>query len=122
MSASEAITYGVLFAIIVVYIASLWKIFDKADRPGWASIVPIYNTYVLIKVAGRPGWWLALFIIPVVNWIAPLIVYWDIAKRFGKGDGFALANVFFPIVTMPILAFSDAEYTPKENPEENEGE
>ena len=52
---------------IVLVIAGTWKTFVKADKPGWGAIIPFYNTYLMIKVAGRPGWWLILFFIPIVN-------------------------------------------------------
>jgi len=28
-------------AIIIVFIASMWKVFVKAGKPGWAAIIPI---------------------------------------------------------------------------------
>lgn len=27
----------------IIAIVAMWKIFKKADKPGWASIIPIYN-------------------------------------------------------------------------------
>ena len=48
-------------AILVFYVACVWIIFAKAGRPGWAAIIPIYNYYIALKIAGKPGWWLLLF-------------------------------------------------------------
>ena len=48
-------------AIMVVVIVGFWKVFEKAGQPGWAAIVPIYNAYILLKIVGRPGWWILLF-------------------------------------------------------------
>jgi membrane protein YqaA with SNARE-associated domain len=62
---------GLLFVLVAV--AAMWKVFTKAGQPGWAAIVPFYNTYVLLKIVGRPGWWLLLLFIPLVN-IAILII------------------------------------------------
>jgi hypothetical protein len=101
----------VWLAIAVLMIAALWKIFDKAGEPGWAAIIPVYNLYILLKIAGRPGWWLLLFFIPFVNFIISIIVSIDIAKRFGKGTGFALGLVFLPFIFYPMLAWGDASYT-----------
>jgi hypothetical protein len=28
--------------LVVVVIAGIWKTFDKAGKPGWAAIIPIY--------------------------------------------------------------------------------
>jgi len=49
-------------AIAVIMIASFWKIFEKAGEAGWQAIIPIYNIYVLLKIVGKPGWWLILWI------------------------------------------------------------
>ena len=101
----------VWLAIIVLMIAALWKIFEKAGEPGWAAIVPIYNLYILLKIAGRPGWWLLLYLIPFVGFIIGIIVSIDVAKRFGKGVGFALGLVFLPFIFYPVLAWGDASYS-----------
>jgi len=99
---------GVVFAIF--YIVTLWRIFTKAGQPGWAAIIPIYNTYILIKMAGRPWWWLLLFLIPLVNIVIAILVVVDVARYFGKGGGFAVGMIFLPIIFYPILAFGSATY------------
>ena len=61
-------------ALIVLIIASFWKIFTKAGQPGWAAIIPIYNLYIMCKIAGRPGWWVILMFIPIVSFVIAIIV------------------------------------------------
>jgi len=102
---------GLLYlGIVVLVIAGVWKVFTKAGQPGWAAIIPIYNIYILTKIAGKPGWWLLLFFIPVVNFVIAILVAIDVAKAFGKGTGFALGLVFLGIIFYPILGFGDAQY------------
>jgi hypothetical protein len=103
---------GGLIGLVVglLIIVSMWKVFSKAGQPGWAAIIPIYNFYVLCKVAGRPGWWLLLMLIPFVNFIILIIVSIDVAKNFGKGAGFGLGLAFLGIIFWPILAFGSAQY------------
>jgi hypothetical protein len=62
--------------VTVLMIVAMWKVFTKAGQPGWGSIIPILNLYFLCKIAGRPGWWLLLMFIPVVNLIIWIIVAW----------------------------------------------
>lgn len=101
----------VFLALAVLIIASMWKVFTKAGRPGWAAIIPIYNAYTLIKVAGRPGWWVLLTLIPVVNFIISIIVAIDVAKAFGKDAAFGILGLWlFSFVGYPMLAFGDATY------------
>lgn len=103
-----ALAIGGVF--IILMIASLWKVFTKAGQPGWASIIPIYNTYVLCKIAGKPGWWVILMLIPFVNFIILILVCLGVAEKFGKGAGFGLGLAFLGFIFFPILAFGDATY------------
>jgi hypothetical protein len=105
------IAMGIVWlALAVLMIAALWKIFVKAGEPGWAAIIPIYNLIVMLKIVGRPVWWLVLFLIPFVNLVIAFIVAFDLAKAFGKGAGFALGMIFLSPIFYPILAWSDARY------------
>jgi len=97
-------------AFFVVVIAGMWKTFAKAGQPGWAAIVPIYNIYVMLKIVGREAWWLILFFIPCVGFVAAIIVYMDLAKSFGKSTGFGLGLIFLSFIFFPILGFGNARY------------
>lgn len=103
---------GGLIGLVIglVIIIAMWKVFSKAGQPGWAAIIPIYNIYVLCKVAGRPGWWLLLMLIPFVNFIIFIIICIDIAKNFGKGAGFGLGLALLGVIFFPILGFGNAQY------------
>jgi hypothetical protein len=103
----------IYLAVVVLAIAGMWKTFAKAGQPGWGCIVPIYNAYLILKIAGRPWWWLFLLIIPFVNLIVLIIVFLDFAKNFGKGTGFALGLMFLWFIFYPILGFGDAQYQPQ---------
>jgi hypothetical protein len=110
-SAGAAIGIALVsLAIAVLLIAALWRVFSKAGQPGWAAIVPIYNTIVLLRIAGRPWWWLLLMLIPLVNVVLLFIVYIDLARSFGKGTGFGVLTVFFSYICIPILGFGNARY------------
>jgi hypothetical protein len=97
-------------AIIVVVIAGMWKVFTKAGQPGWAAIVPIYNIVILLKIVGRPVWWLVLLLIPFVNFVILILVSIDMAKSFGKGPGFGIGLWLLSFIFYPILGFGDAQY------------
>ena len=99
---------GLLVAVLVI--AGMWKVFTKAGKPGWAAIIPIYNTIVLLQIAGKPVWWFLLFFIPIVNIVIAVMVMIAIAKAFGKGTGFALGLLFLSPIFIPILGFSNAQY------------
>ncbi|MEE8408864.1 MAG: DUF5684 domain-containing protein [Myxococcota bacterium] len=97
-------------AILIVLIASFWKIFTKAGQPGWAAIVPIYNIIVLLQIANKPVWWIILFFVPLLNFIIAILVSVALAQAFGKGVGFAIGLLLLGVVFYPILAFGSAQY------------
>jgi len=100
----------VQLAIVILMIVAMWKVFTKAGQPGWAILVPIYNAYVMLKIAGKPGWWLILLLIPIVNIVIGIMALAGLASNFGKGGGFVVGLLFLPFVFYPILAFGSAEY------------
>lgn len=105
---------GIIYLAVVVFIiVSMWKVFTKAGQPGWACIIPFYNIYILLKIGSKPGWWLILWFIPVVNIVICFLMCLGIAENFGKGTGFAVGLFFLGIIFFPILAFSDAAYAVK---------
>lgn len=105
-----------LFWLVIVLLVLIgwWKVFEKAGQPGWAAIIPIYNLIVLIQIARKPIWWIILFIIPIVNIYAIIVVYHRLAKSFGKDVGFTIGLIFLNAIFMCILGFGDAQYTPLE--------
>lgn len=105
---STFFTIGAIVSIFMIIV--MWRIFSKAGRPGWASIIPIYNILVMIDIAGLEWWYLLLLLIPIANIFAIFKIYIGIAENFGKSVGFGIAMVFFSIICMPILAFGSAEY------------
>lgn len=97
-------------AISVLWFASVWKVFVKAGRPGWAAIVPIYNLVVMLEIAGKPIWWIVLFLVPFVNIVIFFIMYIALAERFGKDAGFGIGLALLWFIFFPILGFGDAQY------------
>lgn len=100
----------VSLAVSVLVIAGMWGVSSKAGQPGWAAIIPFYSTIVLLRVVGKPWWWLLLMFIPVVNIVVGVIVCVDLAKSFGKGAGFGILTFLFSIVCIPTLGFGSAQY------------
>ena len=97
-------------ALTVLYLVAGWKMFEKAGQAGWKWIIPIYNWYILLKIVGRPGWWLILWIIPIVNFVIWIIVMVDLSKSFGHGVGFAIGLIILPFIFMLIIGFGSDRY------------
>ena len=100
----------VMLAIALVMIIAYWKIFEKAGKPGWAILIPIYNLIVLLEIVGKPLWWFFLFLIPFVNIIFGIWVINLLSKSFGKNEGFTVGLILLGVIFYPILGFGKAEY------------
>lgn len=97
-------------AVVLIELAAMWKVFEKAGQPGWAAIIPIYNAIVLIQIAGKPVWWFLLYFIPLVNIFIAISVIHNVSKNFGRGVGTTLGLIFLSPIFFPILAWGDAGY------------
>lgn len=99
--------YLIIFAVVIV---GMWKTFEKAGKPGWAAIIPIYNFIVLLEIVGKPLWWIVLMFIPVVNIIIAIMLCHQLALSFGQGIGMTLLLIFLPFIAWLMLGFGDARY------------
>jgi hypothetical protein len=113
MSSLIALLGGIILiylAIIIFMIASLWKVFTKAGKPGWAVLIPIYSTIVMLEIVGKPWWWLFMFLIPIVNIVFAIWMINLLSKSFGKDVGFTIGLLLLPMIFIPILGFGSAKY------------
>ena len=103
--------YSFLWIIIVFAVFMIicrWVIYQKAGKPGWAAIIPIYSTLVLLEIIRKPWWWLLLMFIPVVNIVFAIWAINLLTKSFGKNEGFTIGLILLPIIFYPILAFDNS--------------
>jgi hypothetical protein len=111
--AVAAILLGILafwLVFFVPYVIGLWKVLQKAGRPGWGALVPFYNNWLIIEIVGRPGWWLAMLFVPYASIVFAVILMLDLAKSFGRGTGFGVGLAFLGPVFMLILGLGPATY------------
>ena len=101
-------------AFSVFMIICMWKVYKKAGKPGWASIIPIYNIWVLYEITGFNGALSLLILIPFVGTIIvavlSIIANFRLAKCFGKDIGFGIGLWLLNPIFMAILAFDKSEY------------
>ena len=102
------IVYLILIAIVIV---GMWKVFTKAGQPGWASIVPFYNSWILVtEICKKEALWFILQFIPLANIVAAWVICQETARKFGKSDAFGIGLFFLPFIFWPMLGFGDAQY------------
>lgn len=86
--------FSIKFTIVVIGIfllvsyillsISLMKVFEKAGEAAWQGLVPGLNFVVWSRLVGRPGWWAALLLIPIVNLFIYAGLCVDLVRSFGK--------------------------------------
>lgn len=89
----------------------MWRCFKKINEPGWKSLIPFYNTWVLCKHTWGHGVMMLTWLVPYIGSVMQIITYWKLYKGFGKGDLFCILGIFFPFITTPICAFDRSVYT-----------
>lgn len=94
---------GLIFTL--VYIVSLYQIFENANESGISAVIPFYNLYTLFKITFGNGLKMLWLFVPVVNlwWILKVNI--KLAKVFGKSESFGLGLLLLPVIFHPILAF-----------------
>jgi len=104
--------FGLLVWLLVILLfVSLWRVFKKAGKPGWGSIIPFYNILLWLEIAGKPAWWIILLFIPLVNIIVAVIVNISVAENFGKSAAFGgFGLTFLGFIFYPLLASSEVTY------------
>ena len=119
-----------LLVVCILLIVSNWKIFSKAGKPGWASLIPFYNIYIMSDIAfGNINYFIAVLLAWVVSFLggfldisilsslaglASFVIYIiycvKLSKAFGRSGGFAVGLVLMPLIFFPILGLGSAEY------------
>jgi hypothetical protein len=108
------LAFFVILAIALVAFVCVvnWKLYEKANKPGWAALVPIYNVIVLLEIIGYKWYYIFVFCagcIPVIGALVVLLfnISYNIklAKSFGQSVGFGICMCFFAPICMAIIAF-----------------
>lgn len=126
------IILAIELVIAIAMIVAMWRIFTKAGEAGWKSLIPIYNFFVLYKIAWKQSALWLTFLVTVLSMVCArsfllflifLIVAYVLAikflhrlsKAFGKGILFTLGLIFFYPIFIMILGFGSAQYVRKRN-------
>lgn len=99
-----------ILALVIILVVARWKIFTKANQPGWASLIPVYNSLIFLRIIGKPWWWILLFCIPLVNIVFIALALHLLSKSFNKPVWFTVGLFLLPFIFELILAFGDAKY------------
>ncbi|MDG1723915.1 MAG: signal peptidase I [Flavobacteriaceae bacterium] len=95
----------------------LWKLFKKAGYAPYLAAVPIYNSVILLRIIGRPSWWVILLYFPIINLLMLPVVWVETARKFGKDS---MTDSFLAWATLGLYGFylnyaSDVTYNPEQS-------
>ncbi len=111
-------TYFFINIAVILYIlifAGIWYTLKKADKPGFAFLIPIYNIIVMLQIAKKPMWWIIMLLLPIVNIVFMVMMLNGISKNFGKDQGFTVGMVFLGPIFWCILGYGNAQYIDHNN-------
>ena len=116
---NDSLNYGILYLMLIPYlllffliltIVSYWKIFKKASKPPWVTLIPIYNLVVLHDIIGLSRIYVLLWFIPIANNLLLIYCHFQISRKFKKGILFSILTAIFPFIFLPIIAFGKSSY------------
>lgn len=70
--------------LLIPFHVGLWKLFIKAGRKGWESLIPLYDLYVIQKITGKPAYWVLACLFPGINLVVLFIMVKNLYGVFGK--------------------------------------
>jgi signal peptidase I len=101
------------FAMSVV---ALYRLFEKAGKKGWMSLIPMLNFWIWLEIIKKPWWWYAFILVPFINVFVIMLMIVELLKCFEKnGLGAQALSVLVPFFYLPWLAFFDK--TPYTHPD-----
>ena len=100
----------VLLTVLFIGQGGAWLVYEKADISGWLSLVPVVNVWYLHEIAGVWKPLIVVWLIPFLNLIIMFVVFYGVARNFGRGVVFALGLMFAPVIFFPMLGFGNFEY------------
>ena len=98
MAALSALSSLISFAIAVLLIVAMWKLFTKAGDKGWKAIIPFYNQYTLFKLTWKRKWFWVTLIISVIICVLACILLWDVMVYTMGGAPGVSEETFMTIV------------------------
>ena len=98
------LTQWFIFFILIqlIHFLGTWKLYILAGRKIWEAILPIYNGIVLLKIIGRPTWWVILLFMPVINLIMFPVIWVETIRSFGKKSNL---SVFLSIISLGFYIY-----------------
>lgn len=114
--------YYLLFAVVsnILYFATTWKLFQKAGRKPWESLLPFYNILITLKIIHRPWWWIIIIFIPIVGPIMSIIILVDFIRHYNRRSLLdALLVIFLSFLFLAYINYSpQTQYTGKQERKE----
>ena len=101
---------AIILAYAVLTIIAEWKIFTKAGKEGWKSLIPVYNTYTLLQILNMEPMLCFLTLIPAANFFLSIVMMVKLAHSFKKSTGFAVGLILLQPIFLMILGFGQAKY------------
>ena len=100
-----SLTQWILFALAlqVIHFLGTWKLYIAAGYKKWQAATPIFNAIVLMKIIGRPKWWVILLFIPTINLILFGVIWVETIRCFGKNK---MIDTLLVLLTFGLSIYS----------------
>ena len=94
----------------VLFVLPWCGVFHRAGKPWWVALIPVINALVVMRIAGRPLWWVFLLLVPLLGIAVWAVLCLDVAESFGHGLPYTIGLVFVPFVFCVLLWLGPQPY------------
>ena len=125
---------GMIFAVVryLMHAIGYCAMYRKAGEAGWKAFIPFLDTYTNYKISWQGKFFFLYAALVIVSGVLDFytegalaligsavsigVIYMavkqnlNMAKRFGKGAGTAIALILFPGITSLVLGLGKAEF------------
>lgn len=102
-----AIRARIFIILLLLYQFNLFFLFKKYEENKWYSLVPVLNKLILIRIAGKPVFWIVFVYVPFLNYFFMYSINKEIAEENGFDSKLALGMTFLPSVFYGKVSFND---------------
>ena len=116
----------IILVFCIFYILGRWKLFKKAGKNGWEAIIPFYNDWIYVEIAGLNSWWffvvIATSVFSIISFssdenlfngfassislIGLFTCNYNISKKLNRDTTFAVLMTIFPLIMIPLIGLS----------------
>jgi len=90
------ISSKLILTTFVIYSYSLFILFERFNKKGIYSIIPIKNNLIMLSITSKPAWWILPLYLPFIRIVPKYLINKEISSRYNHSNLFAVGMTLLP--------------------------